>query len=158
MKRDELWRHLIDADVNVEYFAGVSTCCRWVDFTVRVTLVMGCAGSLMALSAKPEWQTTLAWISFVAAVIEVVIKPVTNWNSVGLKARAWRCDWIDLRSEFEKLWRENFASKATGIVVADLLIDKVNELEKSDGYFPRIQWIVDRLGKAAERRRGASRS
>lgn len=155
MNRREIWEGLIEAETNERYFGWVSTFCRWVDATAKLLLILAAIGSLAAVIAESQHQLWLAWLSFVAAVIEVIVKPVANWETVGRRANEWRVKWIDVRESMKDLWREAALMQPNDTLAADKPLKMMVAIEKGDGYVPKLQWLVDRIARQVERRLGA---
>ena len=154
MNRNEIWEALIEAETNERYYGVVSDVCRWWNTGARLLLITAASGSLAAVIAESQHQLWLAWLSFVAAFVEVIIKQVADWEKVGERANNWRLKWIDVRELAMDMWR-----KAREDDVATLDGEKMNKLvlaiEKERGYVPKAQWLIDRIALQVAKRRGA---
>ena len=154
VNRTELWVLLIEAETNERYFGLVTDVCRWFDMLVKFVLMAAATSSLAAVLAESRHQTWLSWLAFFAATIEVFIRPILDWPSIGVRAEGWRKKWIDIREGFDSLWRSNFTQSTSGEVDVSKLLKKIIAIEKEDGYVPKFQWLIDKISAtAAERRR-----
>lgn len=151
--RNELWVLLIEAETNERYFGLVTDVCRWVDMLVKFILISAATSSLAAVLAASRHQTWLSWLSFVAAFIEVLVRPIIDWPNIGVRAEEWRKKWIDIRESLESLWRANFTQSNIGEVDVSKLLKKIVAIEKEDGYVPKLQWLVDKISSQVVERR-----
>jgi hypothetical protein len=154
MNRDETWQHLIEADANARYFSHICEVCKLINKLVQLTLFLASLGSLVSAIAQNKYQIWLTSISFIAAFIEIILKPVLQWNEVEKQACQWKKSWIEVRFDFEDLWRKNFASKEEGFIDASKQLDKIKAIEMSEGHVPTFQWLYDAKIAKAERARG----
>src|SRR5262245_49528039 len=152
MRRDELWKQLIEAEVNVSYYELVCSVCRWIDAIVRLTLLAGCAGGLIAMFAVKKTEPVWTWIAFVAACLEVVIMPVLNWRKLCERAGKWRKQWIKIREEYYALWQKEFAYQEGADVDATAIYERVIKIDEEEGYCPKIPFVINHYAKQAARR------
>ncbi len=120
-------------------------------------LVCSSAGSLAAVIAESDYAQCLTWLSFAAAFIEVIIQPIANWSVVGSTAERRRKKWIDVREQFDDLWRIHGADTLDGRADIEQPMKRVIALEKENKYVPTVQWLVDFHCRRAEERRGVIR-
>lgn len=152
LNRKEVWECLIEAETNERYFGLVSDICRWWNAMAKILLILAAIGSLAAVIAESHHQLWLAWLSFGAAVVEVIIKPVADWEKVGERANQWRIKWIDVREMMRDLWRQVSSKEAEETVNAEKALKEIIAIEKDRGYVPKVQWLVDRIARSVERR------
>lgn len=155
MNRDETWQHLIEADASARYFSHICEACKFINKLVQLTLLLASLGSLVSAIAQNKYQIWLTSISFIAALIEIILKPIFQWNEVEKQACEWKKAWIEIRYDFEDLWRKNFNSKEEGFIDASKQLDKIKLIEMSEGYVPTFQRLYDAKIAKAERARGA---
>ncbi len=152
MNRKQVWEHLNEAEMNEAYYGLFSSVCRWFNASMRILLLLASAGSLAAILAKSDHQGWLSWLSFIAALIEVVIKPVLNWEKGGDLAKKWRLGWIDIRQDLLELWRHVESGNDDATVDTTKVMKKIIAIEKAEGYLPKVQFIMDKLSKTAAKR------
>jgi hypothetical protein len=150
MSRDELWYQLIVADGNARYYGKIENAFRFLETGVRLILLCSTIGDLLALLADSGFQKCLTIISCVSAIIEVVLKPVFKWDEIQKSARKIKLAWIDIRNDYETLWRKLEAERLPNIDANDVLKTET-KAEKATGYVPVVQWVVDRAMKAADK-------
>jgi hypothetical protein len=155
LNRKEVWEHLIEAETNERYFGIVSDVCRYWNTFAKLLLILAAIGSLAAVIAESHHQLWLAWLSFAAALIEVVIKPIADWEKVGERANQWRIKWIDVREMMRDLWRQVAAKDSEELINADKVLKETIAIEKERGYVPKVQWVVDRIARGIEKRLGS---
>ena len=155
MNRNEIWELLIEAEMNERYYGFVSDVCRWWNAAERLLLILAAVGSLAAVIAKSEYQLALAWLSFLGALIEVIIKPISDWEKVGIKANEWRIAWIDVRELVRDMWREVSVKQNDEVLDGEKLMKKIIAIEKAKGYVPKVQWVMDRIAQRAAKRLGS---
>lgn len=153
LSRNEMWVWLVEAETNERYFGVVTDICRLLDVIVKGILLIAATSSLAAVIADSKYETWLSLLSFGAAFIEVIVRPIVAWPKIHVQAEEWRKKWIDIREGFDSLWRANFVNTSIGEVDASKLIKRVISLEKESGYVPRWQWLVDKIASKVDERR-----
>ena len=151
MDRDELWWRMIEADGNARYYGSMQGIYRKIDGGVKFLLIASTAGGLVGLFCTPVVGQVLTIIAFVAALLEVVIKPVVKWDETEKVARTVKEAWIDIRVQYEDLWRKLEHEKLDVIDASNVLLgDTATEKKRVPAHVYQIQWLINMHIKRAD--------
>lgn len=115
--RDEIWRSMLDAEMNAKYWTALVQKYSTRDRTLKTFLAVMASGTVAGWGIWLAIPTLWKSLSAVSAVL-AIIQPILNYQkSIGQMA-VIAGKWAELRLEYAELWRQVNKNPNSKLLVA----------------------------------------
>jgi len=113
--RKAIWDSMLDADMNVRYWAELGRRYYKRDIRYKIFLAVMSSGTVASWSIWSEVQVLWKILSAISALVAIAL-PILNWPKMIQSIGNVKQKWVDAKADYEILWVEVNSKKDQAVL------------------------------------------
>ena len=142
--RKAIWDSMLDADMNVRYWAELGRRYYKKDIRYKIFLAAMSSGTVASWSIWSEVQVLWKILSAISALVAIAL-PILNWPKMIQSMGNVKQKWVDIKADCEILWVEVNSKKDQAVLKEEFKKIKKREATASqqETNLPKKDKLVD---------------
>ena len=153
--RNAIWDLMLDADMNVRYWAELGRRYYKRDKTYKIFLAAMSSGTVASWGIWSEVQLLWKILSAISAVVAIAL-PILNWPKMIQSIGNVKQKWVDIKADYEVLWIEVNNNKDQAVLGEEFKKIRKREATASqqESNLPKKDKLLDKCWEAVLKSRG----